>query len=134
MSIVFFLKSFKLWLPLLMIVLYYQTKTSIDFWCKRGLKLNSRSLIQSSITLRVKLTGTHKSMSIVNFTIQGPNNLWRTLNNTFNATKFTLLLTLCQNLTEFFLKPHKSKVFEVIIFTTIHSIYFRNIIYRNSSK
>ena len=55
-----------------MIVLYYQTKTSIDFWCKQGLKLNSRSLIQLSVTLPVKLTGTHKTISIVNFTIQGP--------------------------------------------------------------
>ena len=38
----FFLKDFNLWLPLLMITLYYQTKTSIDFWCKQ--ELNSDSL------------------------------------------------------------------------------------------
>ena len=38
----FFLKDFNLWLPLLMIALYYQIKTSIDFWCKQ--ELNSDSL------------------------------------------------------------------------------------------
>ena len=42
----FFLKSFNLWCSLLMITLYHQTKTFIDFWCRRG--LNSRSLIQHS--------------------------------------------------------------------------------------
>ena len=42
-----------------MIALYYQTKTPINFWCKRG--LNSRSLIQQLKTLPVELTGTHKS-------------------------------------------------------------------------
>ena len=72
MSIVFFLKSFKLWLPLLMIVLYHQTKTSIGFWCRQRVKLNPRSLIQPSVILPVKLIETHKTMSIVNFTIQGP--------------------------------------------------------------
>ena len=38
-----------------MIVIYYQTKTPIGFWCKR--RLNSRSLIQPSETLPAKLTG-----------------------------------------------------------------------------
>ena len=38
-----------------MIVIYYQTKTPIGFWCKR--RLNSRSLIQPSETLLAKLTG-----------------------------------------------------------------------------
>ena len=38
-----------------MIVIYYQTKTPICFWCKR--RLNSRSLIQPSETLPAKLTG-----------------------------------------------------------------------------
>ena len=33
--------------------LYHQTKTPIDFWCRRG--LNSRSLIQLSETLPVEL-------------------------------------------------------------------------------
>ena len=54
----FFLDSFNLWSPLLMITLYYQTKISIDPWCRR--ELNLKSLIQSSKTLRVKLIRTHK--------------------------------------------------------------------------
>ena len=37
--------------PLLIITLYYQTKTSIIFWCKQG--LNLRSLIQPLETLSV---------------------------------------------------------------------------------
>ena len=53
----FFFKSFKLWHPLLMIVLHYQTKTSIDFWYRRG--LNLISLIQPLKILPIKLTGTH---------------------------------------------------------------------------
>ena len=36
---------------------YHQTKTPINFWCKRELK--PRSLIQSSETLLVELIGTH---------------------------------------------------------------------------
>ena len=40
-----------------MITLYYQTKTSISFWCKWG--LNPRSLIQPSDTLPVELIETH---------------------------------------------------------------------------
>ena len=43
--------------PLLIIVFYYQIKTLISFLCRR--KLNSRSLIQLSETLLIKLTGTH---------------------------------------------------------------------------
>ena len=54
----FFLESFNLWRPLLMIALYHQSKTSISFWCRRG--LNPRSLIQPSKTLLVKLTRTHQ--------------------------------------------------------------------------
>ena len=54
----FFLDSFNLWSPLLMITHYYQTKTSIDLWCRR--RLNLKSLIQSSKNLRVKLIRTHK--------------------------------------------------------------------------
>ena len=54
----FFLrKSFNVWRPLLMIALYHQTKTSINFWCRQ--ELNPRSLIQPSETLPVELTGTH---------------------------------------------------------------------------
>ena len=56
----FFLESFNLWRPLLMIALYHQTKTPISFLCRRG--LNLRSLIQSLETLPVKLTGTHIDM------------------------------------------------------------------------
>ena len=55
----FFLRereSFNLWRLLLMIVLYHQTKSSINFWCRRG--LNPRSLIQPSETLPVELIGT----------------------------------------------------------------------------
>ena len=38
---------------------YYQTKTLISFWCRRG--LNPKSLIQLSETLPVELTGTHST-------------------------------------------------------------------------
>ena len=53
----FFLESFILWCPLLMIALYHQIKTPISFWCRWG--LNPRSLIQPLETLPVELTGTH---------------------------------------------------------------------------
>ena len=43
-----------------MITLYHQTKTSIGFWYRQG--LNSKSLIQPSETLPVKLTGIHKDI------------------------------------------------------------------------
>ena len=39
----FFLESFNLWRPLLIIALYYQVKTPIGFWCRQG--LNPRSFI-----------------------------------------------------------------------------------------
>ena len=52
-----FFESFNIFCSLLMITLYNQTKTPINFWCRR--ELNSRSLIQSSETLPVELTGTH---------------------------------------------------------------------------
>ena len=45
--------------------LYYQTKSSIDFLCRRG--LNLRSLIQPSETLLVKLIGTHFKNTILHF-------------------------------------------------------------------
>ena len=54
---IFFLESFSLWCPLLMIALYHQIKTPISFWCRWG--LNPRSLIQPLETLPVELTGTH---------------------------------------------------------------------------
>ena len=41
-----------------MIALYHQTKTLINFWCRR--ELNPRSLIQSLEILPVELPGTHK--------------------------------------------------------------------------
>ena len=53
----FFFESFNIFCSLLMIVLYNQTKTPINFWCRQ--ELNSRSLIQSSETLPVELTETH---------------------------------------------------------------------------
>ena len=53
---IFFWESFNLWCPLLMIVLYHQTKTPISFWCRREFL---RSLIQPSETLPVELTGTY---------------------------------------------------------------------------
>ena len=53
----FFLESFNLWCPLLMIVLYHQIKTPISFWYRQ--ELNLRSLIQPSETLPVKVTETH---------------------------------------------------------------------------
>ena len=40
-----------------MIALYYQTKTLMSFWCRRG--LNLISLIQLSETFPVELTETH---------------------------------------------------------------------------
>ena len=52
------------WRLLLIIVYYHQTKTSINFSCKRG--LNLRSLIQASETLPIELTETH-GPSIFNF-------------------------------------------------------------------
>ena len=52
--LLFFLESFNLWHPLLMITLYHQTKTPISFWCRRG--LNPKSLIQLSETLPIELT------------------------------------------------------------------------------
>ena len=58
----FFKESFNLWRPLLMIALYYQTKTPISFWCRRG--LSPRSFIQPSETLPVELTGTHPHIII----------------------------------------------------------------------
>ena len=57
-SFFFLRESFNLWHPLLVVVLYHQTKTPISFWCKRG--SNPRSLIQPLETLPVELTGTHK--------------------------------------------------------------------------
>ena len=53
----FFLGSFNLWRPLLIIIFYHQTKILISFWCRRG--LNPISLIQPSETLPVELTGIH---------------------------------------------------------------------------
>ena len=50
-----------------MIILYHQTKTPISFWCRRG--LNPRSFIQSSETLPVDLTRTHKKMYNLNHII-----------------------------------------------------------------
>ena len=61
----FFLESFNLWRPLLMIAHYHQTKTPISFWCRRG--LNLRSLIQPSETLLVELTGTHHMQYLLIF-------------------------------------------------------------------
>ena len=40
-----------------MIILYYQTKIPISFWCKQ--ELNPEYLIQPSETLPVELTETH---------------------------------------------------------------------------
>ena len=55
--IIFFRESFNLWRPLLMISLYNQTKTTINFWCRR--ELNPKSLIQPSETLLIKLIETY---------------------------------------------------------------------------
>ena len=57
----FFLESFNLWHPLLMIAFYHQTKISISFWYKQ--RLNPKSLIQLSETLQVELTETHTLIS-----------------------------------------------------------------------
>ena len=45
-----------------MITLSHQIKTLIDFWCR--LELNSKSLIQPSEILPVKLTGTYGELSL----------------------------------------------------------------------
>ena len=58
----FFLESFNLWRPLLMIDLYHQTKTLISFWYRQ--RLNPKSLIQPTKILLVKLTGTHKYLEL----------------------------------------------------------------------
>ena len=50
-------ESINLWRSLLMKTLYHQTKTPINFWCRRG--LNHRSLIQPLKTLTVELTRTY---------------------------------------------------------------------------
>ena len=49
-----------------MIIFYHQTKTIIDFWCRRG--LNLRFLIQPSENLLVKLTSTHNFLSSLTHT------------------------------------------------------------------
>ena len=59
----FFLESFNLCRPFLMIAIYHQTKTPISFWYRR--ELNSRSLIQPSETLPIELTGTHTTTTIL---------------------------------------------------------------------
>ena len=41
----FFRENFNLWRPLLMIALYYQTKTLIIFWCRQGLRSSSILLL-----------------------------------------------------------------------------------------
>ena len=46
--------DFNLWHSILMIAIYYQTKTPISFWWKW--ELNRKSLIQQSETLSVELT------------------------------------------------------------------------------
>ena len=53
----FFFREFQPMASASKISLYYQTKTPISFWCKRG--LNSRSFIQLSETLPAELSGTH---------------------------------------------------------------------------
>ena len=53
----FFIESFNIWHPLLIIALYHQTKTPISFLCKW--KLNPRSFIQPSKILPIEITGTH---------------------------------------------------------------------------
>ena len=60
---IYFLESFNLWRPLLMIILYHQTKTPISFWCRW--RLNSRSLIHPLETLPVELTGIHGVLCFV---------------------------------------------------------------------
>ena len=62
---------------LLIIVLYYQTKTPIGFLCRRW--LNSKFLIQLSETLPFKLTETYyfKNFQLIVFHPKYPNNfLW----------------------------------------------------------
>ena len=44
-------------MALLMIVIYYQAKTIIGFWCRQG--LNLKSFIQPSETSSIELTGTY---------------------------------------------------------------------------
>ena len=46
-----------------MIILYYQTKTPISFWCRQG--SNFRSFIQPSEILPIELTGTQNLSSML---------------------------------------------------------------------
>ena len=46
-----------------MIILYYQTKTLISFWCRQG--SNFRSFIQPSEILPIELTGTQNLSSML---------------------------------------------------------------------
>ena len=50
-----------------MIVVYYQTKTPISFWCQ--LELNSRFFIQLSETLLIELIRTHTISYNVNINV-----------------------------------------------------------------
>ena len=63
----FFSESFNLFCPLLMGVLYHQTKISISFQYRRG--LNPKSLIQPSEILPIELVGTHLYTDNVNQSI-----------------------------------------------------------------
>ena len=72
-----------------MIAPYYQTKTPISFWCRRG--LNPRSFIQPSETLSVELTGTHKT----NYNFKNMNSCEIKCAFGFNLkSQFILLFTL----------------------------------------
>ena len=52
-----FLENSDLWHSLLIMAIYYQTKTSINFLCRQG--LNVRFLIQPSEILPIELIETH---------------------------------------------------------------------------
>lgn len=46
----------------MMIFLHHQAKTPNGFWCRRGLKLNSLSLIRQKETLPIELIGPYISL------------------------------------------------------------------------
>ena len=82
-----------------MIVLYYQTKTPISFWCRQELK--SRSFIQPSEALPVELTRTHiYNINLIRrnwrFKKKKLNNLWIFFLK-FPSSLFSQIGVICLN-------------------------------------
>ena len=78
---------FYLFFMFLMIAHYHQTKTSIGFWCKRG--LNPRSLIQPLETLPVELIEIHYFWGLNYMFVRS---IWRIYNWNIKTPKLSLNL------------------------------------------